>query len=87
MSTPPRPPHRRAPAFTLVELMVVMSVIAALIAILLPGLAAARERANRIKCASNLRQIGLAMKMYADEKRGTYPRGLANPRPTPSVGL
>ena len=82
MSPALHPSRRKSSAFTLVELMVVVSVIAVLIAILLPGLTAARERANRVKCASNLRQIGLAMKMYADDHRGAYPRGKADPRLT-----
>src|SRR5213082_669185 len=67
----PGPPAR---AFTLVELLVVIGIIALLISILLPSLNRARETANRVKCASNLRQIGQAMLLYAGENKGNYPR-------------
>ncbi len=61
--------------FTLVELLVVISIIALLIALLLPALARARSLALQIQCASNMQQIGLAMQEYANEYSGTYPLG------------
>lgn len=63
---------RRRSAFTLVELLVVIGIIALLISILLPSLNAARERANSIKCSSNLRNLGNAMTMYVGQS-GYYP--------------
>jgi len=60
--------------FTLIELLIVIAIIAVLIAILLPVIFRAKESANRIKCASNLRQLGLALRIYAVDNAGHYPR-------------
>lgn len=64
---------RRRIGFTLVELLVVISIIALLIAILLPSLAAARKSAQRAVCMSSLRQVGIGASLYTHDFKGLYP--------------
>jgi len=72
--------RRQTRGLTLIELMVVISILSILAALLLPALARAREMARRTFCNNNMKQIGLVLRMYADESGGMYPAGSRNDR-------
>ena len=80
----PIPPRQTRNAFTLVELLVVIGIIALLISILLPSLNQARENAKATQCLSNIRQVGLAFMMYANAFNGNLPPRTAS-RSIPTI--
>src|SRR5262245_56987555 len=76
------PKNQKGAGFTLIELLVVIAIIAILAALLLPALAAAKDKARRTTCLSQEKQLALAMHMYASDSRDRLPKNV-----DPNTGL
>jgi prepilin-type N-terminal cleavage/methylation domain-containing protein/prepilin-type processing-associated H-X9-DG protein len=78
--------RRRSRGFTLVELLVVVGIIAVLVSLLLPAVQAVRAAARRTACASNMRQVGLGVLLYATAHHGRWPETTHTTEPDPVTG-
>ena len=83
----PRAQFVRTHAFTLIELLVVIAIIAILAALLVPSLKQALEQARVVTCQSNMRQVGLALSMYAREHDESFPDYWYNASPSPNTDV
>jgi len=78
----------RKKAFTLIEVLMVIAIISLLMAVLMPVLAKARQEGRAVMCLGNLRQLGIAAQLYADDNDGYYPIAYINdPDPTDSLAV
>jgi prepilin-type N-terminal cleavage/methylation domain-containing protein len=84
---PTRFPGSVTKGFTLIELLIVIAIIAILAAILVPVLAKAKERAQRISCANNLREYGMALRIYSGDANDNLPNTYSAANPTPANWL
>src|SRR5947209_5246427 len=75
--------RKRIGAFTLIELLVVIAIIAILAAMLLPALARAKARAQRINCTNNLKQDGISFKTFALDNQDSYPMAVTSDKGGP----
>ncbi len=82
-----RRPHQKSSAFTLIELLLVITIIAILVGMLLPALVGATDAANRMACGANLKAIGQAIANYAARYQGHYPTVYNYPNNPPNPNL